>query len=320
MNRLCRREDFRLVPPACAAALAAALCITALAACARAQQEPPPALFDSRSPYEPLLAKLKDSGGDPAKILHPQTAADLLALMPNRRHKFVVLPDGRLAIAPLPEAAKANAYVHPVLALGGPVRTAGGLRVERDGPDIEKVVVDQGSQAYCPTADSLAAALRALAVIGVPADRLRVDNRPVICVGAATDGQPRYGEVMAGVGRHFERLGRAGVARRWDFAQFEVGELEETFREDLPRAQPPDETGGVDLGGLAAAWRNTHPPELKEAIRRQDPRAFARAFEQTAMTCNGCHRESQHPFIEVPEKPGREVPRLDPVLPGREPH
>jgi hypothetical protein len=317
MNRI-GAAGRRPAPAPRAAALALLIAAACLGGCAaRGQDEPPAALFDSRLPYEPLLEKLKASGGDPAKVLHPQTAADLLALMPNRRHKFVVLTDGRLAIAPLPEAAKANEYAHPVLALGAPVRTAGGLRVERDGPDIQKVVVDQGSQAYCPTAESLAAALRALANIGVPPDRLRVDNRPVICTGAATDGQPRYGEVMTDVARHFEHLGRAGVARRWDYALFEVGELEEIFREDLPRAQPPDETGGVDLAGLAASWRNTHPSELKESIRRQDPRAFGRAFEQAAMTCNGCHRETQHPFIEVPEKPGREVPSLEPLVPGR---
>jgi hypothetical protein len=50
-----------------------------------------------------------------------------------------------------------------------PVLTAGGLRVEREG------------KAYCPPAASLDVALTALAGLGVPADRLRVENRPPAC-------------------------------------------------------------------------------------------------------------------------------------------
>ena len=139
-------------------------------------------LFDSRVPLEPLLAKLKESGGDPGRILRPRASADLAALESGRRYKFVVTRDGRLAIAPLPADSPSNEYVHPVLAAGEPVRTAGGLRLERDGSAIRKVAVDQDSKAYCPTAASLDSALTVLAGLGVPADRLRVENRPPACV------------------------------------------------------------------------------------------------------------------------------------------
>src|SRR5712691_8323242 len=134
---------------------------------------PAPPLFDSRVPLEPLLAKLKESGGDPGRILRPRAYADLAGLESGRRYQFVVARDGLLAIAPLPADAPSNEYVHPVLAAGEPVRTAGGLRVDRDGAAIRKVSVDQDSKAYCPSAASLDAALTALAGLGVPADRLR---------------------------------------------------------------------------------------------------------------------------------------------------
>ena len=115
---------------------------------------PVPPLFDSRVPLEPLLAKLKESGGDPGRILRPRATADLGRLESGRRYKFVVARDGQLAIAPLPADDPSNEYVHPVLAGGAPVRTAGGIRVERDGSAIRKVAVDQDSNAYCPTAAS----------------------------------------------------------------------------------------------------------------------------------------------------------------------
>jgi hypothetical protein len=142
-------------------------------------------LFDSRVPFEPLAAKLRASGGDPARILRPRQAADLAALASGKRYKFVVGPDSMLVIAPLPVDAVPNEYVHPVLGGGGPVRTAGTLRLDREGESLVRVVVDQDSKAYCPTGESLSAALDALVRLGVPADRLRVDNRPPACVGEA---------------------------------------------------------------------------------------------------------------------------------------
>jgi len=278
---------------------------------------PPPVspLFDSRVPLEPPLAKLKESGGDPGRILRPRASADLAALESGRRYKFVVARDGRLAIAPLPADSPSNEYVHPVLAAGEPVRTAGGIRVEHNGSSIRKAVVDQDSKAYCPTAASLDSALTVLAGLGVPADRLRVDNRPPACVDgptAAASG-PRYGELMAEVGRRFERLGRAFRGNRLALAEFELGEIGEVFEEDLPKAEPPRESAGVNLAGVAQAFRETNLPELETALRSKDPAAFKAAYARAAETCNGCHRTSWHAFVEVPAEPGAAVPRLDPL-------
>jgi hypothetical protein len=276
---------------------------------------PPVSLFDSRVPLEPLLAKLKESGGDPGRILRPRASADLAALESGRRYKFVVTRDGRLAIAPLPADSPSNEYVHPVLAAGEPVRTAGGLRLERDGSAIRKVAVDQDSKAYCPNAASLDAVLAALAGLGVPADRLRVENHPPTCADspAAAPSGPRYGELMAEVGRRFERLGRAFRANRLALAEFELGEIGEVFEEDLPKAEPPRESAGVNLAGVAQAFRETNLPELESALRSKDPAAFRAAYAHAAETCNGCHRTSGHAFVEVPAEPGAAVPRLDPL-------
>ena len=164
-------------------AIPALVALAVVPACSASR--PVPALFDSRVPLEPLLAKLKASNGDQSRILRPHGVSDLAALESGKRYKFIVDRDGRLAIAPLPADAASNEYVHPVLGGGEPVRTAGGLRVERDGTVIRKVVVDQDSKSYCPTGDSLAGALTALSNLGVPADRLRVENRPPVCADVA---------------------------------------------------------------------------------------------------------------------------------------
>jgi hypothetical protein len=285
--------------------------VLSLSACQAPSPRALEPLFDSRVALEPLLAKLKASGGEPGKIFRPRSAADLLSLQAGKRYKFVSLREGRLAVAPLPADAPGNEYVHPVLAGGGAVRTAGGLRVDHDGSSLRKVTVDQDSQAYCPTPDSLGAALTDLARIGVAGEVMRVENRPPACPELLSAGQPRYGELMVEVGRRFELAGRGFRARRPELAGFELEELQELFAEDLPKAAPPRVNAGVDLAGLAGAFRQTNLAELQAAVRARDPRAFALAYGRAAETCNGCHRASGHAFIEIPTQPGAPVPRFD---------
>jgi hypothetical protein len=135
----------------------------------------------SRVPYEPLVAKLKASGGSFERIIRVKQTADLAQLESGRRYKFVVDAHGQLAIAPLPADAKSNEYVHPILGGGAPVRTAGGIRVERAGGKIDRVVVDQDSKAYCPTLDSLTEAVRALTAAGVAASSIAREDHPPEC-------------------------------------------------------------------------------------------------------------------------------------------
>jgi hypothetical protein len=108
-------------------------------------------------------------------------AADLERLASGRRYRFVVDPHGQLAVAPLPADAPSNEYVHPILAAGGPVLTAGGIRVDRANGRIERIVVDQDSKAYCPNFDSLAEAVRALTALAIPNAAIKTENHPPEC-------------------------------------------------------------------------------------------------------------------------------------------
>jgi len=131
--------------------------------------------------------------------------------------------------------------------------------------------------------------------------------------GAPTAPQWRYGELMSEVGHRFETMGRAVKAHRYELAAFELDELQEIFEEDLPHAERPKLPTEVNLDGLAEAFRMTHPPELGAAIKAHHQAGFAKAFARAAETCNGCHKATGHPFIEVPSTPGRAVPRMDPL-------
>lgn len=140
-----------------------------------------PSLFQSAVPYDPLVAKLKASGGDAARIIHVRSTQDLLRLQSGKRYKFALDGGGSFSIAPIPADAPNNEYVHPILAAGGPVRTAGGITVEHAGGKISKVTIDQDSKAYCPTLPSLDEAKHALEALGVASGLIVRQDRPPQC-------------------------------------------------------------------------------------------------------------------------------------------
>jgi hypothetical protein len=123
---------------------------------------------------------------------------------------------------------------------------------------------------------------------------------------------PRYGALMAEIGRRFELFGHAAKAHRYELAAYELHELEEIFEGELSRAEAP-EVGGVNLDGLREAFIETHLEELSRAVRSRNDQAIAAAFSNAAATCSGCHKATEHAFIEIPSELGAPVPRLDPL-------
>ena len=121
---------------------------------------------------------------------------------------------------------------------------------------------------------------------------------------------------MMEVGRRFELVGKAGRARRWELAGFEVAELSELFEEDLPRAALPRGPNQGELKVLASGFE-ANLGELRAAMVRRDPWALTESFAHAANSCNGCHQASGHSFIEIAGEAGESVPRLSP-LPDRD--
>ncbi len=127
---------------------------------------------------------------------------------------------------------------------------------------------------------------------------------------------PGLGELMVGVARRFEIAGRAAVAQRFELAEFEVGEIGETFEDDVPGAELPKEGPTAHIPAQAAAFLKTVVPELKSAAKSRDARAFEAAFKNTAAACNACHEASAKGFIEIPSVPGQDVPVLQARVAG----
>ncbi len=114
---------------------------------------------------------------------------------------------------------------------------------------------------------------------------------------------------MTQVGRRFELLGRAMQAKRWELADFELGELRETF-DDIPTAEIPRDVK-ASIPELAKGIVPSIEATLQDAVTKRDITGAATAFARAAQACNGCHQASGRKFIEVPDKLGDSVPRLD---------
>jgi hypothetical protein len=277
----------------------------------------PAYLFDSRVPLDGELEKLKKAGEDPSKVLHPLSALELgKQLDPGKRYAYVVLPNGNLMIAPKPDAP---VWSHPILASGQAVKAAGYLRMEKSGDTISKLTIDGDSNTYCPTSDSLKSALATFALMKVPNEVLRVDNRPPDCFGApkaqasaSAVPHPSFGTVMLSVARRFEVIGRAHKAKRDDLALYQLEELEETFRNEIPYTALPPLPAGVSITPFLESMTSFNVPSLRKALESKDPKEVATAYESMAKTCNGCHAAAKREFVEVPSIPGELVPRLDP--------
>ena len=122
---------------------------------------------------------------------------------------------------------------------------------------------------------------------------------------------PHLGDLMTQVGRRFELVGHAMLAKRWELADYEVGELHETFVQ-LPAALVPSDVH-ADIPALVRSFVPAIETPLQAAVAKRDISAAAAAFASAAQACNGCHQATGKRFLEVPDKLGDAVPRLDPL-------
>lgn len=107
---------------------------------------------------------------------------------------------------------------------------------------------------------------------------------------------PGVGTVMSSVQLHFAKLYFAGKTQNWPLAEFELHEVEENL--DKAVALRPEEHG-VNLVGLTDAFKQTQLTALKEAAEKKDGDAFQAAYTEAVGVCNGCHEETQRPFILI---------------------
>jgi hypothetical protein len=109
--------------------------------------------------------------------------------------------------------------------------------------------------------------------------------------------QPGMGDLMVTIvqPRHL-KLGLAGQARNWDYADYAQHELEEaleTVEKHIPKWR------NLDIGQLMAATVKQPLEEVEKAVKAKNAAAFDAAYRQVTEACNACHRSANLPAIVI---------------------
>jgi len=124
------------------------------------------------------------------------------------------------------------------------------------------------------------------AAMALPA---RADESPT-----ATSAQPyvpRLGDIMGATQLRHLKLWYAGKEKNWNLAQYELGQIKETFQDAMSY-----------YPGLPAADMTTMTKpasELGSAILAKDGAGFVRAFRELTAACNACHQAQGYGAIVI---------------------
>ena len=107
--------------------------------------------------------------------------------------------------------------------------------------------------------------------------------------------RPGLGEYMIGIQLHHSKLWFAGVNHNWQLADYEIGEIKESFQsiKEVETDRPEVNTIMMIEPALDS---------LSAAINNKDETAFKRQFEVLTATCNNCHTTNKFGFnvITIP--------------------
>lgn len=95
--------------------------------------------------------------------------------------------------------------------------------------------------------------------------------------------------------RH-ERLWRAEQDGDWEFAAYELGNLDGAFTR-LGQAHPTEHD--ILFPDMIASVTEQPFKELSSAIQSKDNAAFAKAYADLTDACNSCHRALNHSVIQI---------------------
>jgi hypothetical protein len=95
--------------------------------------------------------------------------------------------------------------------------------------------------------------------------------------------------------RH-ERLWRAEQDGDWEFAAYELGNLEGAFKR-LGQAHPAEHD--ISFPDMIASVTEQSFKQLNSAIRSKDNAAFTKAYADLTDACNSCHQALNHGVVQI---------------------
>lgn len=110
--------------------------------------------------------------------------------------------------------------------------------------------------------------------------------------------KPGFGDFMASIQVHHNKLWFAGQNENWKLADFEIHEITEAIDDIKEYQKGRKESKMVDM---------VQPPlaKIETAIERKDSALFKKGYTLLTTTCNSCHRETGYEFnvVKIPDNP-----------------
>lgn len=109
--------------------------------------------------------------------------------------------------------------------------------------------------------------------------------------------QPSMGDLMVTIvqPRHL-KLGLAGQARNWEYADYAQHKLEESL-EAVEKHVP--KWRSLDIAQLVASTVRQPLEEVEKAVKAKNAVAFDAAYRQLTEACNACHRSANLSAIVI---------------------
>ncbi len=113
----------------------------------------------------------------------------------------------------------------------------------------------------------------------------------------ATEYVPSISDLMiATIQPRHERLWRAEQNGNWEFAAYELGNLQGAFNR-LGRAHPTEHD--ISFPEMIASVTEQPFKELNSAIKSKDGAAFGKAYADLTDACNSCHQALNHGVVDI---------------------
>jgi hypothetical protein len=120
--------------------------------------------------------------------------------------------------------------------------------------------------------------------------------------GCSRETGPGLGEIMTLNQMRHLKLWRAGDARNWSLAAYELDELQEGF-DDVVKFHPTHKDAPLPLSELVPKIMGEPMGEVRRAVDAKDREAFVVAYDGLTKACNSCHQATNFGF-NVVKRPG----------------
>lgn len=112
-----------------------------------------------------------------------------------------------------------------------------------------------------------------------------------------------FGKTMIEVGYRYNELYWAGQNENWEYAKYQLEDLEEAMEKGFER-RPNREKNAKNFMTVSI-------PDLMRAIEEKSKPEFEQSFENLRISCNSCHKMEEMPSFKV------ETPKVNTSIIGK---